>query len=330
MNKTFRAVDSEMPGDVESFYIPAKTESVGDIEEIAEWDVDHVTKIDKNVEDVDPDVVVINVNAVLNGTSFHEDYPVIYLQHGASVSRGPQEHTSQDLASKVDKALAPGESWIPGYSENFDNAVEFEVVGIPEADRFAEMRDIPLEDVGRTALYAPTNTPYGGGCLMNTTDDVLDAFEDSPSWNLRFRPHPLDVSRKPASERMPEWRDRVERADNMVFDDDSTPGDAIRESSVLITDDSGILAEWLHTGRPVIQFTDIQAERTVPAYGRQIDDSGNLTWMMVEQVWDDGYTQFESNMVLNNINSLEIPMDGESSTRAADEIVKVAKHEVTQ
>jgi len=156
----------------------------------------------------------------------------------------------------VDVALAPGAFWADHYREQFPDGVQTPVVGVPEADALVDA-DAPRQ---RRVLYAPTNHNYGGGSYVNTADHVLDVFADS-DYELRFRPHPMDRIEEPGESVTERCRQRIADLPNVTFDDEATPRESLLWADLPVSDYSGIVTEWLHTGRPLVQLTDIAADR---------------------------------------------------------------------
>ncbi|WP_232686087.1 CDP-glycerol glycerophosphotransferase family protein [Halobacterium zhouii] len=315
MRKTFESLDQHV--DAESAYVPARPEAVGSCDLIPEVHVDDVEDVDENVRSVDPDVVVYNHRFRIDEVSFHEEYPLVHVRHGASVGRGEVETTVESTAHAVDVALAPGGRWAEQYVESFPESVRVSVVGIPEADDLVTA-ERPHE---RRVLYAPTNHNYGGGSYLHTAHDVLDLFADS-DYELLFRPHPMDRIEEPGQSLTEECRERIADLPNVVFDEHSTPRDSVLAADVLLSDYSGIVTEWLHTGRPLVQFTDLADEAAdVPRIGH-VTSAAELTLDDVDALYDQGYSERAREREAAFRNELGIPMDGRAGERAAQEVVR--------
>ena len=315
MRKTFESIDQHV--DAESAYIPVRPEAVGTCEQIPEIDVDDLGAVDENVRSVDPDVVVYNHRFQIDDIDFHEEYPLVHVRHGASVGRGEVQTTVESTAHAVDVALAPGERWGERYSEAYADDVRVSVVGIPEADNLVTA-ERPNE---RRVLYAPTNHNYGGGSYLDTAHAVLDLFADS-DYELLFRPHPMDRIEEPGESLTAECRDRIADLPNVIFDDNSTPRDSVLAADLLLSDYSGIVAEWLHTGRPLVQFTDLAAEeKEIPQIGH-VTSAEDLDLDAVDALYEQGYSERAREREAAFRNELGIPMDGRAGERAAQEVVR--------
>ena len=269
--------------------------------------------LDDAVRAVDPDVIVANSRFRPDAITFPREYPFVHVRHGCSVGRDEVDNTTADLDGSVDVALAPGEYWAQRYREGFSSDVETPVVGIPEADDL-----VGTEPPGnRRILYAPTNHNYGGGSYLDTAEAVLDAVAGS-RFELRFRPHPHDRTEEPGRSLTERCKQRIGRLPNVTFDETPTPKESMLDADLLLSDYSGIVTEWLHTGRPLVQLTTIAAERTVPQLGYRTD---HVSLDLLESVYDAGYPADVSRAVADSQVDLGIPMDGQASVRAAQEVL---------
>jgi CDP-Glycerol:Poly(glycerophosphate) glycerophosphotransferase len=313
MRKTFESINDHV--DVSSAYIPARREARACCDAIPEIGVDDVSDVDGNVRAIDPAVVVYNHRFRIDTVRFHEEYPLVHVRHGASVGRGEIDVTVETMGSAIDTALAPGERWARRYRESFPDRVRVAVVGIPEADILVGSNAPNRKRV----LYAPTNHNYGGGSYRNTAMAVLDVFADS-EYELLFRPHPMDRTEEPGRSVTEECRKRIETLPNVVFDENPTPRESMLDADVLLSDYSGIIAEWLHTRRPLVQFTDIVAENgAVPEIGHvtRVDDFDVST---LDALFKRGYGGAVAEREARFRDELGIPMDGRASERAATEV----------
>ena len=172
MRKTFQAIDRHL--DVDAAYVPLREEAVDCWDDVPMIDVPpgDVAAIDDVVRAVDPDVIVENHRFRHDERQCTREFPVVHVRHGCSLGRGEKWNTTRDLGDLVDVALAPGAHWADHYREQFSDDVQTSVVGVPEADDLVDS-DPPRR---RRVLYAPTNHNYGGGCYVNTAEDVLDVF----------------------------------------------------------------------------------------------------------------------------------------------------------
>ena len=318
MRKTFESIDRHVT--VESAYVPVRPEAVGCCEDIPEIAVDDLTAVDENVRAVDPGVVVYNHRFKMGELSLHEEYPLVHVRHGASIGRGEVETTVENIGHTVDVALAPGERWARRYREAFPEDVGVHVVGIPEADDLVDAA--PPRD--RRVLYAPTNHNYGSGSYLSTAEPVLDLFGDT-DYELLFRPHPMDRKEEPGRSLTRECRDRIGDVPNVTFDDDSTPRESVLASDLLLSDYSGIVTEWLHTGRPLVQFADIAADDAeVPEIGL-VTTAAGLDLGTVDDLYENGYPSAVAEREAAFRERLGVPMDGRAGERAATEVTACAQ-----
>jgi hypothetical protein len=318
MRKTFEAIDRHV--DADSAYVPVRPEAVGCSDSIPEVEVDDLSAIDRHVRRIDPDVVAYNHRFRIDRVEFPEEYPLVHVRHGASVGRGEIQETAAKTGEAVCHALAPGERWASRYETVYPDDVDVSVVGIPEAD------DLVAADSARErrVLYAPTNHNYGGGSYLNTAHDVLDAVEGT-DYELLFRPHPMDRKEEPGKSLTDECRDRIAEMPNVAFDENATPKVSMLESDLLISDYSGIVAEWLHTGRPLVQFTDIAAEdNEVPEIGR-VTTGAEFDADLLDALYERGYSEAVAEREAAFREDLGIPMDGRAGERAAAEVTACAQ-----
>ena len=318
MRKTFEAIDRHL--DADSAYVPMNPGARGCSEAIPEIEVDEVGAIDRQVRRVDPDVVVYNHRYRANDATFHEEYPLVHIRHGASVGRGEIAETAAATGEAVDKALAPGERWARRYREVYPDDVDVSVVGVPEADDLVAA-DRPRE---RRVLYAPTNHNYGGGSYLRTAHAVLDAFTDA-DYGLVFRPHPRDRREEPGKSVTEECKQRIADLPNVTYDARETPRQSLLAADVLLSDYSGIVAEWLHTERPLIQFTDVESEENeVPQIGYATTaDAFGVD--VVDDLYRNGYDEATADREAAFRSKLGIPMDGRAGERAAREVMACAR-----
>ncbi|QLG29664.1 CDP-glycerol glycerophosphotransferase family protein (plasmid) [Halorarum halophilum] len=312
MRKTFEAIDRHV--DAESAYLALGPDAVGASTAIPEVVRQPDESVDDLVDRLDPDVVVRNHRLRPGEYGFDHERTVVHVRHGASVGRGEVETTLSHLGDVVDVALAPGERWAERYREGFPDDVDIAVVGVPEADRLVES-DRPGE---RRVLYAPTNHNYGGGSYLNTAEDVLDTFADT-EYELLFRPHPMDRQEEPGKSVTERCRERIEDLGNVTYDGNETPGESMRAADVLVSDYSGIVTEWLHTDRPLIQLTALDAdERAVPPAGYHTD---RLDLETVDDLYAHGPPGDVRERRSEFRAELGIPMDGRAGERAAAEVM---------
>lgn len=313
MCKTFAAIQRHVDADAAT--LPLRPEVSGCWDELPEVTPadDDVTALDEAVRTVDPDVVVENSRYRHDERDYPREYPLVHVRHGSSVGRDEMGKTTSDLAGIVDVALAPGEYWATHYREQFPDDVRTPVVGIPEADDLVGA-DPPDE---RRVLYAPTNHNYGGGSYLRAAEHVLDVFADS-EYELLFRPHPHDRREEPGRSLTQRCRDRIADLPNVVFDDDSSPKASVLNADLLVSDYSGIVTEWLHTGRPLVQLTDLAADTEVPQLGYTTD---RLSIELVDELYEDGYPSDVERRIEVTRSELGIPMDGRAGARAAQEVM---------
>ncbi len=314
MRKTFEAIDRHV--DVESAYVPVRADARGCSDRIEEVEVDDPGAVDQNIRAIDPDVVVYNHRFGIERFTFYEEYPLVHIRHGASIGRGEIAVTTTVL-EHVTAALAPGERWATAYREAAPPDVRVDVVGIPEADVLVDSPP-PRE---RRVLYAPTNYMVGRGAYANTARSVVECFADT-EYELLFRPHSTDRREGPGLAVTRACRDRIAKLSNVVFDTTTTPAESMRRSDVLISDYSGSIAEWLHTGRPLIQLTDIDApDREVPRIGTT---TAAIDIELVDDLYHNGEPEAIERRRAAWLADLGIPMDGRAGERAASVVMRCA------
>jgi hypothetical protein len=306
MRKTYEAVDRHVTA--ESAYLGLDAAVEGCSDELDEVSLDGRT-VDEVVAAVNPDVVVRNHRLNPGEFAFDDERTIVHLRHGASVGRGEIDTTIEHLGDVVDVALAPGERWADRYREGFPDDVVVGVVGIPEADALVES-EAPRE---RRVLYAPTNHNYGEGSYLETADAVLDTFADS-KFGLRFRPHPMDRIEEPGRSLTERCRERIADMDNVTFDERATPLASMSRADLLVSDCSGIVAEWLHTDRPLVQLDALAGEREVPRIGTVTDTP---TIELVADLYEHGPPPDVERRRERFRAELGIPTDGRASERAA-------------
>jgi hypothetical protein len=314
MRKTVEAIDRHVSAD--SAYVPMNAGARGCCDAVPEVSVDEPGAIDRQVRRVDPDVVVYNHRYEADGATFHEEYPLVHVRHGASIGRGEIEETAAKTGEAVDVALAPGDRWARRYEEVYPDDVDVSVVGVPEADDLVTA-DSPRE---KRVLYAPTNHEHGGGSYLNTAREVVDLFAES-EYELLFRPHPIDREAEPAKSLTEECRDRIADLPNVFFDDNETPMASMHASDVLLSDYSGIVTEWLHTGRPLVQFTDVASdENEVPKIG-YTTSVADFDIDAVDALYERGYPDRIARREAAFRSELGVPMDGRAGERTAAEVM---------
>jgi hypothetical protein len=309
MRKTYEAIDRHI--DAGSAYLPLSEQARGSSTTLRELDRPEQS-IDEIISAVDPDVVVRNHRLEPGTFGFDTERTVAHIRHGASVGRGEIEVTLDHLSDVVDVALAPGRRWATRYRRGFPAQVSVGIVGIPEADPL--VRDDPPRD--RRVLYAPTNHNYGAGSYLNTAEDVLDAFAGS-DYELLFRPHPMDRQEEPGKS-LTEWcRERIADLDNVTFDTAETPIESLRAADLLISDYSGIVTEWLHTDRPLVQLTDIAGDREVPRVGTT---TASIDIGLVDDLYESGPPAETRARREQFCADLGVPMDGQAGERVATQL----------
>jgi len=310
MRKTYEAIDRHV--DAPSAYLALGPEARESSTTLAAVDRDDGTSVDEAVDLVDPDVVVRNHRLQPGEFSFDTERQVAHVRHGASVGRGEIDVTLDHLRGVVDVALAPGERWARRYREGFPDDVRVSTVGIPEADRLANS-NAPRE---RRVLYAPTNHNYGAGSYLDTAEDVLETFADT-AYDLLFRPHPMDRIEEPGKSLTERCRDRIEDLPNVTFDEAETPMESLLAADVLVSDYSGIITEWLHTDRPLVQLAALAGDRDVPAIGTVTDEVG---LGLVDDLYENGPPPEIRRRRDRFRADLGIPMDGRAAERAATKL----------
>ena len=142
---------------------------------------------------------------------------------------------------------------------------------------------------------------------------MIETFTDT-AYDLRFRPHPMDRIEEPGRSLTERCRDRIADVRNVTFDTNGTPRDSMAGADLLISDYSGMIAEWLHTGRPLVQLTDVVADRAVPEIGHVTD---RLDLEAVDRLYERGYSPGAERRLEAFLDDLGIPMDGRAGERAA-------------
>ena len=313
MRKTYEAIDRHV--DVESAFVPVRADAVGCSDRLDEIEVNDPGAVDDNVRAIDPAVVVYNHRFGIERFTFHEEYPLVHVRHGASIGRDEIAVTTDTILDFVAAALAPGERWAAAYRAAAPPDVTIAVVGIPEADALVGAPP-PRE---RRLLYAPTNYLVGRGAYANTARSVVECVADT-EYELLFRPHPTDRREGPGLAVTRECRERIAELPNVVFDTATTPTESMRRSDVLVSDYSGSIAEWLHTGRPLIQLTNIDASnRDVPRIGVTVDA---IDLEIVDELYHNGEPDSAKRRRASWLERLGIPMDGRAGERAAREVLR--------
>lgn len=90
---------------------------------------------------------------------------------------------------------------------------------------------------------------------------------------------------------------------------------------MLLSDYSGIVTEWLHTGRPLVQFTDIASDTNeVPRIGRTTTGA-DFDIGIVDDLYRHGYRRDVEDREVAFRARLGVPIDGRAGERAAREVV---------
>ncbi|WP_126663966.1 hypothetical protein [Haloterrigena salifodinae] len=313
MRKTFESIDRHV--NVESAFVPVRADARGCSDRITEIEVRDPGAVDENVRAIDPAVVVYNHRFGIERFSFYEEYPLVHLRHGASIGRGEISVTTETMLERVAAALAPGERWARAYRAAAPPDVTVAVVGLPEADALVDAPP-PRE---RRVLYAPTNYMVGRGAYANTARSVVECVADT-EYELLFRPHPTDRREGPGLAVTRECRARIAELPNVIFDETVTPTESMQRSDILVSDYSGSIAEWLHTGRPLVQLTDIDApDRAVPEIGVTTDA---IDLALVDDLYRNGEPEPVARRRQSWLEDLGIPMDGRAGERAASEVLR--------
>jgi len=94
----------------------------------------------------------------------------------------------------------------------------------------------------------------------------------------------------------------------------------MQRSDILVSDFSGSIAEWLHTARPLIQLTDVDAAgKTVPPIGVTAE---TLTLELVDELYRNGEPKSTRRQRASWLECLGIPMDGRAGERTAQEVLE--------
>lgn len=312
MVKTFEPIYRHLTGD--AAVLPCSLEARQTETSIPVLDPDTIGDVDENIIDINPRVVVVNNYYLVHHNDWHDLYETVMMQHGYTTA--PREELDPDKTRPayewVDHYLAPGYEWQRTIGRRVDT--EIHTVGIPEADDLvAEQDHDPVDETGTpTALFSPTNTRWGKGCLETQAQNIVETWDDS-DWNLLFRPHPYDVHRAD-HDIVNRCLRQIRDSDNIILDVDRNPHESMKSADLMISDDSGIVTEWLHTGRPLIQVTDISGNRELRRLGIHVD--GTPTPQRASRLIKRGYED-EIYPISEEIGQLGIPLDGQSGRRSA-------------
>lgn len=165
-----------------------------------------------------------------------------YSGHGFS-----DKHTAEfRLASAYDYVMRP----------DTVGTQRFSAADIPlDPSRFLLIGGLPVEGLRyepeprklKNVLYAPTWEGHDEEVNFSSVFDVTDRFQEfiSGSGNLSFRPHPaLGKKRKHVDDAKKKILKIAHKAEQKA--------DAFNASDILISDISGVLPEYLFTGKPII------------------------------------------------------------------------------
>lgn len=109
-------------------------------------------------------------------------------------------------------------------------------------------------------IWAPrwtTDKKLGGSNFFEFKDTMFEIANDNQNFDILFRPHPLmfdnflktgELSR----EEYEEYMNRIQNQNNMSIDDNKEYQNTFWESDVLVADVSGIIPEYLITGKPLV------------------------------------------------------------------------------
>jgi hypothetical protein len=125
------------------------------------------------------------------------------------------------------------------------------IVGHPKLELFPVLKE--TEPTPLKVLWNPRWALHDPHCTFEwTLDFMLNYFKSHPDADLIFRPHPLMpaeiAKRKVFATKIKE----LEALPNVRFDSEATYMKAFEESSLLVSDASSLLAEYLPTGKPII------------------------------------------------------------------------------
>lgn len=316
-NARWEAVDKHLSEDYDTAYIPLRGDSRGSIDSIREVEVDVLGNVDENVRMIDPEVVLVNVDRPIEVHDFHEDYTTIYTGHGCNLRNLGNKEWEFKLEKKIsnaDMALMAAEHNSDMFREVLDIPVM--TVGMPECDYLPDTE--PNEG---QYLFAPTSHCAGRGAYMNVGKELIRKFEDNPDKELIFSPHPFDRpdgGQDPESKKYTkECREMISDIDNITFATDMSweaHSNRLATSEVLLSDFSGSIACFMHTGRKIIQFGNIVRDTTVPHIGHVTDD--------VDSIFDiDEFDDWEWEMTVRPTrDKLGLPVDGKASERFAKHV----------
>ncbi|QLG26877.1 hypothetical protein HUG10_04675 [Halorarum halophilum] len=98
----------------------------------------------------------------------------------------------------------------------------------------------------------------------------------------------------------------------------------MRAADVLVSDYSGSVTDWHHTGRSLIQLTDIVADRELPAVGLTTD---RLRIETVERLYAEGVLASVAERRGRVLDLFGVPMDRRTREDAAGRIMQLADGE---
>lgn len=180
----------------------------------------------------------------------------------------------------------------------------------------------PFEEYGFHEAYPVVHVRHGAsvgrGEIAETNREVLPYVDSALAPGTRWAE---GYPEAPARSVVRRCRERIAEMDNVIFDTAATPRESMRAADVLISDYSGIVAEWLHTGRPLLQLADRAGDREVPPLGHTTE---RLDVETVDRLYAEGYAEPVARRRERVLDRPGIPMDGRAGERAAAELKGVA------
>jgi hypothetical protein len=201
----------------------------------------------------------------------------VFLSHGESEKK---TYMASNQAKAYDFVFVAGEAAVQRYREslvNWEPEGHLRTVGRPQLD-------IP-HDVSRTAtpgrttvLYAPTwegdRPSMSYGSVESHGSRIVEAFADSPTHQLIYRPHPRTGWTRPAAgdadQRLRKLiQDAARRHPEAGHRVDLDPhfGPQMDEADVMICDVSAVAMDFLPTGKPLVVTEPARTEATVDRSG---------------------------------------------------------------
>lgn len=155
-------------------------------------------------------------------------------------------------------------------------------LGLPVLENLLACRDqhSPSWDFSQNqfrVIWTPrwtTDKTEGGSNFFTYYQHLLDYAQEHPDMDLLFRPHPLTFSNfistgEMTQQQVDDYLARIAAIPNTSLDKQSQYEATLWESSVMISDFSSMMAEYLITGKPLI-FCTSNMEMELTAFGNRL------------------------------------------------------------